>query len=160
MATLVFFREGASPEQVTSIHTRADPAPFRTRTDVLVSPDLAGLITFDENSEVDTFLVPKKYWKHVTGSILEYTQAEKDAQDAAEIDEAAANETARLDGIRSDAAGGLNDFDVTPLLLRAFADILKDEINTLRALHALPDRTLGQLRTAITNKVNSGDVDT
>lgn len=38
-------------------------------------------------------------------------------------------------------------------LLRAFAELLVDELNTLRALHSLPPRTITQLRNAIRNKV-------
>ena len=38
-------------------------------------------------------------------------------------------------------------------LLRAFAEVVKDEINILRGQHGLADRTLAQLRTAIKNKV-------
>ena len=39
-------------------------------------------------------------------------------------------------------------------LLRAFAEVVKDEINILRGQHALAPRTLAQLRTAIRNKVS------
>lgn len=38
-------------------------------------------------------------------------------------------------------------------LLRAFAALVMDELNTLRALHSLAPRTFAQLRTAIKNKV-------
>ncbi len=38
-------------------------------------------------------------------------------------------------------------------LLRAFAELLVDELNTLRAFHGLAPRTLAQLRTAIRNKI-------
>lgn len=38
-------------------------------------------------------------------------------------------------------------------ILKAFAELLVDEFNILRALHALPARTFAQLRTAIRNKV-------
>lgn len=38
-------------------------------------------------------------------------------------------------------------------ILKAFAELLVDEFNILRALHSLPDRTFAQLRTAIRNKV-------
>ena len=38
-------------------------------------------------------------------------------------------------------------------LLRAFAGLLIDELNTLRTLHGLPDRTSAQLRTSLRNKV-------
>lgn len=38
-------------------------------------------------------------------------------------------------------------------LLRAFAELLIDEFNTLRALHGLTPRTFAQFRTAIKNKI-------
>ena len=38
-------------------------------------------------------------------------------------------------------------------LLRAFAEVVKDEINILRGQHGLAARTLAQLRTAIINKI-------
>ena len=39
---------------------------------------------------------------------------------------------------------------------KALAAILIDEINTLRALHSLPDRTLAQAKTAFINKIEGG----
>lgn len=42
-------------------------------------------------------------------------------------------------------------------LLTAFADIIKDEINILRAQHSLPDRTLAQLKTAMLNRISEND---
>ena len=39
----------------------------------------------------------------------------------------------------------------------AFAAILVDEINILRAEHGLSDRTLSQLKTAITNRISKDD---
>lgn len=44
--------------------------------------------------------------------------------------------------------------DVERRLLRAFAEVVKDEINILRGQHGLAARTLAQLRTAIRNKVS------
>jgi hypothetical protein len=38
-------------------------------------------------------------------------------------------------------------------VLRAFAKLLVQELNTLRALHSLPPRTFAQLRTAIRNEI-------
>jgi hypothetical protein len=40
-------------------------------------------------------------------------------------------------------------------LFRALVESLVDEINTLRALHSLPDRTVAQARTAILNKIDN-----
>jgi hypothetical protein len=42
-------------------------------------------------------------------------------------------------------------------MMIAFADILKDEINILRAEHALPARTLNQLKTAMLNRMSEDD---
>lgn len=42
------------------------------------------------------------------------------------------------------------------LVLRAFADIVKDEINTLRTTHGLSIRTLSQLITAIKQRIDAG----
>ena len=38
-------------------------------------------------------------------------------------------------------------------LLRAFAEVVLDELNNLRAQHGLAARTMAQLRTAIRNKI-------
>lgn len=40
-------------------------------------------------------------------------------------------------------------------VLRAFAEVVMDEINILRSQHGLADRTLGQLVTAIKSKINT-----
>lgn len=40
-------------------------------------------------------------------------------------------------------------------IFRALVEILLDEVNTLRALHTLPDRTVAQARTAILAKIDS-----
>lgn len=45
------------------------------------------------------------------------------------------------------------------IILRALVGVLIDELNILRAAHGLSPRTLSQARTAIKNKVDSGDVD-
>jgi len=42
-------------------------------------------------------------------------------------------------------------------MLVAMADIIRDEINILRTLHGLPDRTLVQFRTAMINRVQKDD---
>jgi len=42
-------------------------------------------------------------------------------------------------------------------MMLAFADIIRDEINILRATQALPDRTLAQLKTAMLNRMSEDD---
>ena len=107
MATLVFFDQGATPERVLSVRRLADPASFRTATDVVITPDLSAL----------EGVVPEKYWKHVTGTIVEMTTQEKSDFEAAIVARQVAQEAARLVSIRSEAASGLNEFEVTPILL-------------------------------------------
>jgi len=41
----------------------------------------------------------------------------------------------------------------TQKILKAFAEIVVEEFNILRAIEGLPDRTFAQLRTAIRNKI-------
>jgi hypothetical protein len=46
--------------------------------------------------------------------------------------------------------------DNMQLLLRAVVQVMTAEINTLRALHSLPDRTNAQVKNAILSKIDSG----
>ena len=171
MSLVVLFDEGATPEKVLEVIFSAHTPDFSSRTDALIDPDISAL----EGT------VPRKYWKRVLSTVVEFTAAEKTQQDT---DDAAATDSL----IRQDAKNGLIGFGPTglgpnPLLLRAFADIVKDEINVLRgwldqfkadvaaatnladlktsvaAQPSLPDRTLAQLRTAIDNKIDGGTVD-
>lgn len=91
--------------------------------------------------------VPQIYWKApadwdvVNAGPVEMTQPEKDAVDAAIL-------TAARDG----TAGAL---DFAEGFERAFALVVLDEINTLRAEHALAARTITQLKTALRNKLGT-----
>ena len=60
---------------------------------------------------------------------------------------AAANETSSRD---SDKV----KYDIERTL-RAIVELLIDELNTLRALHSLPDRTIAQARSAIRSKIDN-----
>ena len=153
---VVVFDEIATPQKVLAVHARVnmgdwvDPdtkAPLRS--DVLAYADLSAV----------EGIVPRKYWKHEAGAIVGMTAGEITAQDAAEVAAAAAASQAATDAIRASAAAGLDGFAEVPLLLRAFAKVLLSEINTLRAQHSLADRTVAQMKNAITNEVNSGDSD-
>lgn len=85
---------------------------------------------------------PVKYWV-ITGDVVSLAdQATRDAIDAAEL-------TASRDDVIN------NEIDNLEGVVRAFAQVMMDEINILRAEHSLPDRTLAQLKTAIRNKVGS-----
>lgn len=172
MPSIVIFNE--SNNRCLQFLPSLDPFPFLNRTDVLIFDDT----TTQSESEVMNLLatVPVTYTKK-TGNpqISEMTQVEKDQVDAALLQ--AARVRARAQAVRLIDAVAAN-----PLLMRAIADIVKDEINNLRhwdmnlktavaaattlanlktgvaALPNLPDRTFEDLRTAIINKINSGSV--
>jgi hypothetical protein len=142
MSRIVIFDEGASPERVITVIRRGDPALYRERTDWVENPDLSAL----------EGIVLQKYWKHSGGAIVEYTQVEKDTQDAAEL-------AAHTAFVRESAKAQLDNFLTGSLFMRALADVIKDEINILRAQHLLADRTLAQLKTAIKDRIDDGTVD-
>ena len=164
MSLVVIFDEGASPEKVLGVVRSANTPDFDQRTDVVINPDIAAL----------DGVVPQKYWKHDTGSIIEYTQGEKDAQDAADV--AAADAALRV--------GAKGEFDGDGgLAKRALVEALIREINILRqwimqykvdvaaaanlgglqasvaASNDLPDRTLAQAKGVIQGAIDGGDVD-
>lgn len=116
------------------------------------------------------------YMKHVSGDVLEMTAGEKAAVDAAQ-------NASFVSQVRIAAKDIIDAFNSISLQQRAFADIVKEEINILRqrdrdrstdvaaaisladlkarwALRSsLTDRTLSQLKTAIKNRIDDGTVD-
>lgn len=83
---------------------------------------------------------PKYYWV-INGDAVELANpAQRSAIDAQ-----------RLSNRRDTLA---NEIQRAETILRAFAEVVLDEINALRAEHLLPARTLSQLRDAIRNKLN------
>lgn len=118
--------------------------------------------------------VPAKYLKHVGGSIVEKSQAEKDAYDLAESQ---AVEVAYRASQKSNFDGA------SGVYLRALVKVLLDENNNLRqwltsfksevaassnmanfqtrvaGLPNMPDRTLDQAKTAIQTKIDDKSVD-
>lgn len=160
MPRLVFFDEAATPQHVTQVTgISTNEGLFIGRTDVVVSPDLSLLATEDAEHRL-TDIVPRKYWKHQAGGIVTFTAAEiaaKDAADAADVAAAAAQQI--LDD-RVSAKTILLEAGNLGVLIRALADVIRDEINILRGQHALPDRTLVQLRNAINARIDTGSVDT
>jgi hypothetical protein len=166
MAIAVIFDEGATPQGVLDVKRSINADDYLGRTDVLLNPDLSA-VAGEPND---------RYWKVVGALVVEMTQPEKDALDAADA--------AAVDlEIRTAAKGHMDNFEDLGLVLRAEADVIKDEINILRArwnqftadvaaagsladlkvaVAAYPDldpRTLVQLRASIKSRIDSKDAD-
>jgi len=71
MANIAIFKLNKTPEYLRSVNT----PEYSSDPDVLVNPDISSV----EN-------VPLRYWKRVGDTIVEMTQAEKDAVIQAELD--------------------------------------------------------------------------
>ncbi len=84
------------------------------------------------------------YWKETSGVFSEMTLTEKGVKDAEIV-------AANADHDRRTAKHRIDDERV----LRAFAEVVMDEINILRGQHALAARTLSQLVTAIKGKIDA-----
>jgi len=165
MASIAIFDPLATPQKVLSYLDSISSPDYAGRTDVVIQPDISALAG-----------IPIIYWKHVAGAIVEMTVSEKSAVDAAIIQ-------AAINAMRSGGISTLVVQSPAGIVLRAFADILKDEFNIIRqwitdfkadvaaattladlktrvaADPDLPDRTLAQLKTAIQDKISSGTVD-
>ena len=85
---------------------------------------------------------PSKYWV-ITGDNVTLMTAQEQSDADAAISTAQRGES---------VAQNLDDVES---ILRAFASVVVDEINILRQQHALPDRTLTQLRSAILSKMGA-----
>ena len=84
---------------------------------------------------------PTKYWV-ITGDVITLAdQATRDAIDAAE-----------LDASRDETADHMNNPEA---LVRALGLVILDEINILRSIEALPERTPSQLNQAIRARLGS-----
>jgi hypothetical protein len=82
---------------------------------------------------------PSKYWI-ITGDVITLMdQTARDALDAAE-------DTAQLDAIS-------DELDQARTIMRAFAEVMLDQVNALRADHGRAALTLAQLKTAVRGKL-------
>lgn len=95
---------------------------------------------------------PARYLIVEGGILREMTTEEKAIVDT---EQAAAMEASVKNGAKQLATAD----DENGRLLRALLDIMLDEINTLRALHSLPARTLSQLKTQLAGRIDSGDAE-
>ena len=117
----------------------------RTTFQVLPSTSPASLTEPEANyvqdpdlSPVDGF--PSRYWS-LAGDIFSLVdQSTRDAIDAAIL-------VAQRDGLA-------DDIDRNETFLRAFALVVLDEFNNLRAQHGLNPRTIAQLKNAVRNKLD------
>lgn len=106
--------------------------------DWIISPDLSAVEGFDSI-----------YWD-ISGDAVSLanpaTRSARDAEfDADRIARDKDGQKLRLDDVQGER------------VLRGIVKVLVDELNILRAQHALPDRTLSQARTAILNAID-GDI--
>lgn len=142
-STVVIFDDSDPivPGRVIDRNDLANTPDFEGRTDVLINPDLSAVAG-----------VSQRYWKKENGTIVPMTQDERNALDANAL-------TQMTSFLRDDSKALFSSRSDLGMIFRAFADVLKDEINILRANDGLPDRTLNQLKTAIRNRIDSGTVD-
>lgn len=82
-----------------------------------------------------------KYWIITGDNVILMDAAARAALDSAELN-------TQLDAVS-------NQIDTAQSYNRAFAEIVMDEINILRANDSLPPRTLAQLKTALRNKLGA-----
>lgn len=113
--------------RVTKQFKRSVNTPDYPEADWIINPDLSSVIGY-----------PNKYWSIIGDVVSLLAQAERDAIDLAEL-EAGKDATA-------------NTIDTDPYL-KAFALIMLDEINILRANDGLNPRTKAQLKTALRGKL-------
>ncbi len=123
MPSVVIYNQLATPAQVKEFRISVDPTSFTGRPDVKIYTDT----TNPTEQSIKDFIAGKqlKYLKVAGDSVVDYTQAEKDALDAAEL--AAAIETAK-----TTAKAYQNALDYLGRLMRAVVKLTVDEINTLR----------------------------
>ena len=107
----------------------------------MVNPDLSLIESVD-----------RKYWKHEAGSIVEMAPTEKSMVDA--------DAFTKITYDRGTSADNQVDSnDSVGMVIRAFAEVMVDEINLLRAEHSLTPKTVAQLKNAIKNKIIAGNAD-
>ena len=150
MPSVIVFDEGASPQQVLRFITSISEHQYQGRSDVKIYSDR----TTQTEAIVKALVasVGRKYLKVVGDDTAEMNGGEKNAVDAAEVAAIDAN-------LRAVANSLYNGQQEQGQALRALVKVLLDEINTLRALHSLGDRTLAQAKTAIQGAIDAGDVD-
>ncbi len=137
MAKVVIF--DPLTNRVKEVLDSVNTPDYDGRSDVLVNPIIPSNIAI-------------KYLKVDGASIVAMDATEKAAIDKAESD------AARIE-TRATAQNSVDTFSDIGLLFRALAKVFLSEINTLRAQLSLAPRTIDQVKTAMKNAINAGDVD-
>lgn len=161
MSVCVYFDPDHSLRRVVALDLSANTTLVIGRPDVVINPQLPAGEVFH-------------YWREDAGTVRDMSAAEVAQVDAEDL---LAAQLAERDGAkgRFDTGSGM--------ILRAVADITKDELNLLRqwlqdfkavvagsnnlgqfaagvaGLPDTPDRTLSQLRNAIRSRIDAGGVD-
>ena len=121
------FLDRVTKQHLTSTSPNDLPKPI---SNYISMPDLSAVVG-----------QPSRYWKITGDTITLLPKPMRDAVDAA-----------ILQVIRDSTA---NELDQIENILRAFALTILDEFNVLRSIHSLPPREVGQLKTAIRNKLGT-----
>ena len=120
-----------------------DPTGMETKTgEVFKGPDGQAVPNANWARNPDMSAVvgePSKYWVITGDNVTLMDQAARDAVDAAD-------EEARLDSIA-------DELDQTQSILKAFAQVMLDQLNILRVNDGLPAATLAQLKAAVRGKL-------
>lgn len=101
--------------------------------DWIINPDLTAVVG-----------EPRKYWI-ITGDVV--TLASPAEQTVIDADIAVARDLAGKESEKE-------EYDAKRVL-RAIVELLIDELNVLRTIEGLPDRTIAQTRSAIRNKIDT-----
>lgn len=167
MADIVIFDplDPVVPRRVMSYLRSVNTPDYAGNPNVLINPDLSVVAG-----------VPFVYWKESVGTVVAMTPQER-----VDLDNSLAT-SLNIDQ-RNQAKSTIDTSMPDGKVLRAFADIVKDEINILRqwltdfqtavaaannladlktsvsALPSLPARDLSQLKTTIADRIDSGLVD-
>ena len=110
------------------------------------------IATVSEYDKAQTSYVKIDPLGAIGSRVIDYTAQEIIDYDAAVL-------AASVASTRTGAKAYMDNFGEVDLILRSLAETIRGELNVLRSLHSLPDRTKAQLKTAIKNKVDSGDAD-
>ena len=116
--------------RTTKVFLKSANTPLFPVTEWIINPDMAAVAGFDS-----------RYWRILGDTVTLMLPSER-----AVVDARAVSDT------RDEVAAGLDSLES---ITRAFALVVLDEINTLRATHNLVPRTIQQLKAAVRRKLGS-----
>lgn len=155
MANVIIYDPASTPiaNKVVRYLRSVQESDYAAHPSVVINKDPSG-----DNPQVAALLaanVPMSEWKVSGSNVVQLTQADKDAIAAAEASAAATAAANYITASKADAKVIVDKVDRYGRMLRAFAEVMVDEISILRAQHSLAPRTLVQLRNAINAKIDA-----